>query len=596
MCQMASRVSDTGEKRELGLSAIMALPALATRFDPALRVRNLCQRIQKSSQGFKLESLLDEMRISLRVHPSDESRIAESGPVVVVANQPHGVLDGALLLSLMTRVRPDVKILSTFLFEDLPELSRHFISLDPLETDRSIEWNRRALRAAITWLENGGMLVVFPASPPLELMPFPRPIDAEWNDLAVRLMQRTGASALPVYFRGHGLAGLQWIGMIHPKLRPAFQLQQFLQQEGKTIEVRVGSVIPRASLLAVEDREATEYLRWRTHLLARRGNHVDPWSVALRSRLAAKLQKAIAPPGNAAVLEKEIESLPAEACMVENGEFSVYRASGREIPLLIKEIGRLRELTFREVGEGTGKGADLDRFDPYYWHLLLWNRRKRELVGAYRAGSTAEILPAYGISGLYTSTLFRYDKRLFERLGPALELGRSFVRPEYQRQYAPLMLLWKAIARLIAMRPEIAVLFGAVSISNDYSKASHELIYRFFETRVQQDALAGLVEPRTPFRVGLLQRWDCRAMCRVLHDLEELSEPITDLERDGKGLPILLRQYTKLGGRLLGFNLDRRFSSCLDGLILVDLRQTSPAVLERYMGKEAATRFRDLHC
>jgi hypothetical protein len=157
------------------------------------------------------------------------------------------------------------------------------------------------------------------------------------------------------------------------------------------------------------------------------------------------------------------------------------------------------------------------------------------------------------------------------------------------------MLLWKGIARLIATRPEIAVLFGAVSISNDYSKASREMIYRFFESRMQAGELAGLIAPRQPFRPGLLRPWDCRGMCQALRDLEQLSEPITDVEADGKGLPILLRQYAKIGGKLVGFNVDRKFSNVLDGLVVVDLRQTDPLVLERYMGKDAAARFRALH-
>jgi putative hemolysin len=227
--------------------------------------------------------------------------------------------------------------------------------------------------------------------------------------------------------------------------------------------------------------------------------------------------------------------------------------------------------------------------------VLLWHKGKRELVGAYRAGNTAEILAERGVDGLYTSTLFRYDARLFEKIGPALELGRSFVRREYQRQYAPLLLLWKGIARLLATHAETPVLFGAVSISNDYSKASREMIYRFFEARLQEDELAGLIEPRRPYRPAGLRPWDCRAMCHALHDLEELSQPITDVETDGKGLPILLRQYAKIGGKLLGFNVDRKFSSVLDGLVVVDLRKTAPAVLERYMGREAAIQFRTRH-
>jgi putative hemolysin len=317
--------------------------------------------------------------------------------------------------------------------------------------------------------------------------------------------------------------------------------------------------------------------------------------MALRSKLVSSIQEPIAAPIREDLLAAEIQMLSGDRCLAENAEFSVHLGMATDIPQLLLEIGRLRELTFRRAGEGTGRSRDLDSFDDYYWHVLLWNKSKRELVGAYRAGNTAEIVGKRGITGLYTSSLFRYDSRLFEKLGPALELGRSFVRPEYQRQYAPLLLLWKGIARLIATHPEIPILFGAVSISNDYNKASREMIYRYFQSRMQDDTLAGLIEPRRPFRPGLLHRWDCRAMCRALRDLDELSEPITDVESDGKGLPILLRQYAKIGGKLIGFNVDRKFSNVLDGLVVVDLRQTDPIVLDRYMGREAAQSFRKIH-
>jgi putative hemolysin len=294
-------------------------------------------------------------------------------------------------------------------------------------------------------------------------------------------------------------------------------------------------------------------------------------------------------------LAEELARIPKDRCLAESGELAVYVGTAREMPHLLHEVGRLRELTFRKVGEGTGKSRDLDPFDDYYWHIVLWHKTKQELVGAYRAGDTAEILAERGISGLYTSTLFHYDERVFQKLGPAMELGRSFVRPEYQRQYAPLLLLWKGIARMVARRPQIPVLFGAVSISNAYNEASRELIYRFFEARMHEDELVGLIEPRRPFRPAAVRRWDCRGMSQVLRDLDELSQPITDVEADGKGLPILLRQYAKVGGKLLGFNVDRKFSNVLDGLVVVDLRKTEAAVLERYMGRENAARFRLVH-
>jgi putative hemolysin len=576
------------------------IPALAEKFIPVDKVRDLYRRVRQSPNGFGLENLLGEMRVELRVDAADAARIPATGPVVVVANHPFGMLDGAVLAALLTRVRPDVKVMTNFLLRDVPELARHCIFVNPFQSARgsfpnSIDTNRRAIREAMEWLQKGGMLAVFPAGE-VSHWQFPQAeiADPVWNDTAARLIRRTGAAALPVYFCGRNSVSFHLFGMIHPQLRTAFLLQEFLHQEGRTVEVRVGSEIPANSISNIsEDREAIEYLRWRTYLLARRSRTEKSWPVAMRSTISAKMQEPIAPAEPAELLQAELNQLAGDRCLAENSDLAVYLVKANEAPRTLQELGRLREVTFRAVGEGSGKRRDLDRFDHYYWHVLLWHKTKRELVGAYRAGNTAEIIAERGLGGLYTSTLFRYDERVFQKLGPALELGRSFVRPEYQRQFAPLLLLWKGIARLLATHAETPVLFGAVSISNDYSKASREMIYRFFETRMQEDELAGLIEPRQAFRPAGLRPWDCRAMCHALRDLEELSRPIIDVETDGKGLPILLRQYAKIGGKMVGFNVDRKFSNVLDGLVVVDLRKTEPAVLERYMGREAAARFRE---
>lgn len=579
------------------LARLAEFPGPAGRFAPVGKVRDLYRRVQQSPEGFGLENLLAEMRVGLQIGETDQARIPSSGPVVVVANHPYGMLDGAILTVLLTRVRPDVKVLTNFLLSDVPEVQRHCIFVDPFRTDRSAESNRRALREALDWLQQGGMLAMFPSGEVSHWqMPAAQIVDPAWNDAAVRFLRRAGATALPVYFCGHNGVGFQLMGMLHPKLRTAFLLPEFLQQEGKTVEVRVGSAIPADTVEAIPgDREATEYLRWRTYLLARRSKPEAVWQTALRAGLAFKIQEPVAAPVSADLLAEEVERLPAGQGLAENGDLAVYLGAASEIPQLLREVGRLREITFRGAGQGTGKCRDLDSFDDYYSHILLWHKTKRELVGAYRAGNTAAILAERGLGGLYTSTLFRYDQRIFQKLGPALELGRSFVRPEYQRQYAPLLLLWKGIARMVARQPEIPVLFGAVSISNDYNAASREMIYRFFQARMQEDELAGLIEPRRPFRPAPLRKWDCRGMSRALRDLDQLSQPINDVETDGKGLPILLRQYAKIGGKLLGFNVDPKFSNVLDGLVVVDLRQTEPAVLDRYMGREGATRFRKVH-
>jgi putative hemolysin len=594
---MASDHLQSEQNRAGVLSRIAAFPGLAGKLAPVDRVRDLYRRVRSSPQGFQLGNLLTEMRVELRVDRGDAARIPSTGSVIVVANHPFGVLDGAILAVLLTRVRSDVKVMTNSLLEDVPELRRHCIFVDPFQTDRSVDANRRALREALNWLQQGGMLAVFPAGEVSHLQfPHAQVADPAWNNAAVRLIRRTGASALPVYFCGRNSVSFQLLGMVHPRLRTAFLLQEFLQQEGKTVEVRVGSEIPNDSIASLEnDSDATAYLRGRTYLLSQRNQSESAWPAVVRSVKALRPQEPIVDAVPAEQLAREVAAFSDDRLLARNGDLCVYLSKGSEAPHLLQELGRLREITFRAAGEGTGKRIDLDRFDQYYWHLLLWHAEKKELVGAYRAGNTAEILAEHGIAGLYTSTCFRYDPRFFQQIGPAFELGRSFVRAEYQRDYAPLVLLWKGIARLASSHVDCPVLFGAVSISNAYSRVSREIIYRYFEARKPEDELTSLVEPRQPFRAGLLRRWDCRALCHALRDLDELSQPITDVEADGKGLPVLLRQYAKVGGRLVSFNVDRKFSNVLDGLVVVDLRQTDPAVLERYMGRDFAVRFRQHH-
>ena len=572
------------------------LPRFAGKLIPLAEARDLHRRVCAAPGGFRLDTLLAEMKVHLQVEAADLARIPAKGPLVAVANHPFGVLDGAVLAALLSSVRPDVKVMTNSLLEAIPELHPHCIFVDPFRSATSADKNLKALKQAIAWLRHGGALAVFPAGEVSQLKVTQAQVtDPEWNHLAARLVRKTGASALPVYFCGRNSVTFQLLGMIHPRLRTLLLMQEFLQQRGKKVQLRVGSPIPSELITNLDnDDEATEYLRLRTYLLSYRGKKKISLPTKVRAALPHKPHEKIVPAVPRDLLLRDIQALPSDRLLAENNEFAVYAARAQEIPHLLEELGRLRELTFRAAGEGTGKRLDLDHYDNYYWHLLLWGKDNQELVGAYRAGDTDEIVRQHGIKGLYTRSLFRYDTRLFLKIGSALELGRSFVRLEYQRQYAPLLLLWKGIARFIALHPQIPVLFGAVSISNDYNSTSREMIVRYFESRQDQE-FADLIQPRTPFRAPKLRRWDCGALCNAFRDLDELAEPISDVELDGKGVPILIRQYAKLGGKLVGFNLDRKFSDVVDGLVIVDLRETEPQILERYMGKEDYARFRRYH-
>ncbi|MCW1885387.1 GNAT family N-acetyltransferase [Luteolibacter flavescens] len=299
------------------------------------------------------------------------------------------------------------------------------------------------------------------------------------------------------------------------------------------------------------------------------------------------LQQPIAAPGHPAEITWEIASLNRRGPLASQGRFDVFLAAAWEIPSILHEIGRLREITFRAVGEGTGKALDLDPFDASYLHLFLWDREAGQVAGAYRLGCTDVLLAAGGPSALYTSTLFDFEEPFLDYLRPALELGRSFVAPDYQKSIHPLGLLWRGIGRFVAERPRYGRLFGPVSISREYTAYSQDLIVRFLRDSKQDRTVSGWVRPRHPY--GGLPAED--GISQRLQSIEEVSAAVSAAEPDKKGVPVLLRQYLKLNATLLEFNVDPDFSDVLDALVLVDLRQAPATVLTRYMGEDGYRAF-----
>ncbi|HEY3592878.1 MAG TPA: GNAT family N-acyltransferase, partial [Polyangiaceae bacterium] len=535
------------------------------------RVRN-----EASAESF-LEKTLAELGIRWKANTLDLARIPRSGPCIAVANHPFGAVEGIVLALLLRGIRPDAKVLANFLLGRIPPMREALLLVDPF--GKSPGSNVRGLRDAIRHLKKGGLLALFPAG---EVAHFDwktrAVVDPPWNETLAWLVRASGAPVLPVHFEGHNGPWFQLAGLVHPRLRTALLPRELVNKRGQQIEVRIGTPIGNAKLAAMgKDQEIVAYLRKRTSMLAGRAR--------LRPTLAAGQEApkplfGILPPKrepapsevvdavNPACLEREVDTLPAPQLLVRDHERSVYWARAPQIPKILREIGRLRELTFREVGEGTGKSIDLDAFDQTYLHLFVFDRRDRSVVGAYRLGPTDELL-ANGIGDLYTSTLFQIRPELFAQTGPALEMGRSFVRSRYQKSAAGLFLLWRGIGQFVADRPHYRVLFGPVSISNAYEQASRQIMVDFIEQGEHKHSLSRFVRPRHPFASRRrLSLESGLPSLRLFRTIDEVSEVVSDIEPDQKGVPVLFKQYLKLGGKMLGFNVDPQFSRALDGLVL----------------------------
>lgn len=571
-------------------------------------VNDIYARALESPGSNFWEQTVASMGITYTLTDEDRERIPTSGPVVVLANHPYGGIEGVILGALLCSVRPDVMVMGSYLLKYIPELAEKVIFVDNFGRSESLKKNIQPLKQCIKTLREGHMLAIFPAG---EVSSFDvkrrRVMDPPWNHTVARIIQKTQAPVLPIFFSGNNGPLFNAAGLVHPRLRTMLLPRELVRRQNRTFQVQIGSLIPHKKIARLEsEHELLAYLRLRTYMLDKRP---DSPGGRPRFRVISSLRKRILPPqGNGhqppspvesgrdpALMAAEVARLGPEQLLAESGKFQAFIASAREIPNVLQEIGRLREMTFRLVGEGTGKAIDLDRFDHYYEHLFIWNAEAREIVGAYRVGKTTKIIEEHGIDGLYTSTLFSFKPQLFTRMGPAMEMGRSFVRPEYQRSIVALPLLWKGISRFVLLNPDYRTLFGPVSISNDYTSMSREMIVRFLRDNNSLSELSKLVKPKRPPRLRAMRLHEVREFRSVLNNMEDVSEVVSDIEPVNKGIPVLLKQYLKLGGKILSFNVDPDFNNCLDGLIYVDLLQTPPKTLGMYMGIDNVYNLHDYH-
>ncbi len=538
---------------------------------------------RRSFEGHRdaLKAALEMFKVRYRLERGTLENIPCTGGLIVVSNHPLDMLESVVLLNLLGQVRDDVRVISNRMLKRVPELADLFITSPRQARDgQTAAWSQ-----AGDWVRQGGALVVFPDRYSSRKVRRPHPVqDVPWREHLGRLAQETGVPVVPVFFAGDYDRPYRDLAGLHLRFRDFLLSRQVMRKANAILPVSLGDPIDCRGIVSPGDyRKTGECIELHTYVLGRSGETAAGDERSSRQAFAPVCE-ATSPDD----LQWDIERLPAEQRLVTARELSVYIAGADDIPSVLREIGRLREITFRATGEGTGNETDIDRYDQHYQHLFVWNETKRELVGAYRLGPADSIVERHGRKGLYTQSLFRYRGRLLDAINPAIELGRSFVRREYQRSFAPLMLLWKGIGVFVAQNPRYGVLFGPVSISNEYHAASQRLMVECLRHCASDPRLSRLVQPRRPFKGGVVP------MSAGNLDLERIAKLVSIIEPDSKGLPILLRHYLKLGGKVLGFNVDLSFNS-LDGLIMVDLRQTDPRLLSKYMGTEAAEHFLAFH-
>ena len=546
-----------------------------------------------------VERVLDAMDVSLDIHATSDAPFPAEGPVVVVANHPFGGIEGVLLIALMERYRKDTKVMANYILSAIPELREKFFFVDPFGGPNAKQANLHSMRGCLQWLKDGHVLCAFPAGEVSSIdLHSGKVRDPAWSPMIARLVRKTQATVVPLFFSGHNGAVFNMAGLIHPRLRTVLLPKQFVNKKSRVFHVEIGKPLPWDELDDYPtDEQLIQYLRLRSYILGERESAKAPKKRLLKLPRAEKKPKQ-APLVDAVPsdeLQAEIDTLPPEALLVRQDEMHVYCAAADAVPKCLHELGRLRELTFRAVGEGTNNEIDLDAYDSYYLHLFIWNTVKREIVGAYRLGLSDEILSRLGVKGLYTHTCFKFDARLIQALQPAVELGRSFIRTEYQRSFSPLMLLWKGLSAFLYHNPKYINLFGPVSISNDYLDTSRNLILRSLRFSNFAKDLARLVKPRCRPRRAKKAEWNLPDFNPYIDNIDLVSKMIQDIESDQKGIPVLLRQYLKMGGKIIAFNVDPAFNYCLDGLICVNVPMCDPRVIRRYMGAKEYEQYMEHH-
>ena len=510
------------------------------------------------------DHLLENMHITIEVPPEQLENIPKEGGFVVVSNHPFGGIEGVMLLSAIAKVRPDFKIMANFILSHIPNLKECFFAVNPFEKNPEWKSSVGGIKGAIQHLAAGYSLGVFPAGEVSRYHGHDYPEDLPWSNSIARMIKNANLPVIPVFWVGRNSKLFYAVDKIHPMMGTARLTRELANKHDQSFILQIGKPIPASEIATYEKpADLAAYLRSRSYALEANVKQDTPASTNEK-------WAPVEPARDLQLLLQELSAIREKGLLFSASTYDCFLADYREIPNLMHELGRLREEAFRFIGEGTGKSLDTDAFDCYYKHLILWDNKKNQIAGAYRLGLGNEIIPEKGIKGFYVSTLFKFDASFADTLKKTIELGRSFVTVDYQREVLPLVLLLRGLAVVVIKHPEIEHFIGPVSISSWYPKFYQSMIVRYVsEKHPVNGALANVAQPTTPFHEDFLKVDAAVLMKENMGSIDKFDKYMFRLSNGEYRLPTLFKKYLKLNAKFLCFNVDPDFNNTLDALLFL---------------------------
>lgn len=531
-----------------------------------------------------LNGVLDDLQIKFEIPEDDLKRLPKDGAYITISNHPLGGIDGILLLKLMLEREPNFKIIANFLLHRIEPLKQYIMPVNPFENHKDAKSSVIGIKETLRHLSDGKPLGMFPAGEVSSYKDGTLMVDKPWEEGAIKVIRKAQVPVIPIYFHAKNSRLFYVLSKISDTLRTAKLPSELFSQKHRVIKVRIGKPISVNEQNEYKTIETySEFLRKKTYMLAnpfeKENKILTPPSLKL-----PKSPKEIVTPANSEKMITEVKALRTTDCrLLQSKNYEVFFAEAKDIPNVLHEIGRLREITFREVGEGTNESIDLDKFDQYYHHLFLWDDETNKIAGAYRMGLGSEIFPKYGMEGFYVNDLFRFEPELYDMMSKTIEMGRAFIIKEYQQKPMPLFLLWKGIIHTTLRFPEHKFLLGGVSISDKFSDFSKSLMIQFMKSNYYDPYIAQYIHPNKAYKVKLKDADKDFIFNETEADLNKFDKIIDELEPGVLRLPVLIKKYIKQNARVVAFNVDPLFNNTIDGLMYIRVEDIPESTMRPVM-------------